>query len=74
MLSFLRNGCRQFLLHLIDRIEQWARESARPVTGLLAGALTDRTRSRRELIAENQLLRQQLIQVRRQIRKPQLRP
>jgi predicted transcriptional regulator len=51
------------------RIKQWTR----PVTtGLVTGILSDSTRSRADLIAENALLRQQLIVLRRQVKRPQL--
>jgi len=39
-------------------------------TSLLLGALTDLSRSRSELLAENALLRQQLIILRRQVKRP----
>ena len=42
--------------------------------GLGLGALADHYRSRQELVAENQLLRQQVILLRRQISKPRLAP
>lgn len=38
----------------------------------MVGALDDMTRSRKDLLAENALLRQQLIIVRRQVKRPQL--
>ncbi len=47
----------------------------KPVTtGLVTGILSDTTRSRVDLIAENALLRQQLIVLRRQVKRPQLNP
>ncbi len=39
-------------------------------SSLLLGTLTDLTRSRRELVAENAFLRQQLIILRRQVKRP----
>jgi hypothetical protein len=52
-------------------IKQWTK----PVTtGLVTGILSDTTRSRPDLIAENALLRQQLIVLKRQIKRPQLAP
>jgi len=39
---------------------------------LAAGALTDVTRSRRDLVAENAMLCQQLIVLRRQVKRPKL--
>jgi transposase InsO family protein len=50
-------------------IKQWTR----PVTtGLVTGSLSDTTRSRVDLIAESALLRQQLIVLKRQVKRPQL--
>jgi hypothetical protein len=44
-------------------------EATRPLP-LLTGLVSDLTRSRRELLAENALLRQQFIVVRRQLKRP----
>jgi len=41
---------------------------------LLLGLMADLTRSKRELLAENALLRQHLIAARRQFKRPKLRP
>ena len=46
---------------------------AAPVTNGLAGAMVHLCRSRGELLLENALLRQQLIVLRRQVSRPQLR-
>jgi putative transposase len=46
-------------------------EATRPLP-LLTGLVADLTRSRKELLAENALLRQQLIVVRRQLKRPRL--
>jgi putative transposase len=52
-----------------QRLKQWTK----PVTAtLLTGALPDMTRSRADLITENVLLRQQLIVLKRQVKRPQL--
>ncbi len=58
------------LLHwLQQRIKHWTK----PATALLIpGLLADVTRSRSDLIVENALLRQQLIVLHRQIKRPQL--
>ncbi len=51
------------------RIKQWTK----PVTtGFATGILSDSTRSRANLMAENALLRQQLIVLRRQVKRPQM--
>ncbi|MHC4620141.1 MAG: hypothetical protein ACYTEQ_20535 [Planctomycetota bacterium] len=58
---------------LIDRVKLHIKQWTRPVTtGPVAGILADTTRSRADLIAENALLRQQLIVLRRQVNRPQL--
>jgi putative transposase len=46
---------------------QWIKP---PPTSLLLGTLTDLTRGKAELLAENALLRQQLIVLRRQVKRP----
>jgi hypothetical protein len=54
---------------LQERIKHWTK----PVTSILIiGALSDLTRSRTDLVVENALLRQQLIVLNRQIKRPQL--
>jgi hypothetical protein len=60
---------------LIDRVKLHIKLWTKPVTtGLVTGILSDTTRSRVDLIAENALLRQQLIVLRRQVKRPQLTP
>lgn len=57
------------LLWLVERIELWTK----PATSvLIIGALSDLTRSRTELVVENALLRQQLIVLNRQVKRPEL--
>ena len=55
-------------------IERKVRDWTRPdrAAPLLLGLMADLTRSRRELLAENALLRQQLIVARRQFKRPKL--
>ncbi len=50
-----------------QRVLRWIKPSA---TSLLLGTLSDLTRKKSELIAENALLRQQLIILRRQVKRP----
>ena len=58
---------------LIGRVKLHIKQWTKPVTtGLVTGILSDVTGSRVELIAENALLRQQLIVLRRQVKRPQL--
>ena len=52
-------------------IRQWTRPAT---TELVTGILSDMTGRRVDLIAENALLRQQLIVLRRQVKRPQLTP
>ena len=57
----------------IDFWKQLVKQYTKPLTnGLVINTLSDATRSRADLIAENALLRQQLIVLRRQIKRPQL--
>jgi putative transposase len=54
--------------HFLQRLFlQWTKP---PHTSLLLGTMTDLTRGKAELAAENALLRQQLIILRRQIKRP----
>ena len=65
MLTHLFNFCN----NLGSRIKQWVK----PTTIILvAASLTDMTRSKADLIAENAMLRQQLIVLNRQVKRPQL--
>ena len=68
------------VIHIIilwNWLSSWSQHSFRrwtkPVTASLAiDALADMTRSRADLVAENALLRQQLIILRRQVKRPKL--
>jgi putative transposase len=58
-----------FLFQFQQQIKQWAK----PATlSLISGVLSDLTRSRSDLIVENDLLRQQLIVLHRQVKRPLL--
>jgi putative transposase len=62
-----------FWTSLTHSIQHQIKSWVRPTTISLAmGALTDLSRSRADLLMENALLRQQLIVLRRQIKRPQL--
>jgi putative transposase len=51
----------------------YLRQWSKPVTAtLVTGVLSDLTRSRTDLVAENLMLRQQLIVLKRQVKRPQL--
>ncbi len=55
------------------RARRYLKQWTKPVAAtLVTGALSDIGRSRADLIAENALLRQQLIVLKRQVRRPQL--
>ncbi len=55
---------------LISRLRAWTK----PITATpLVGTVVDVTRSRRDLIVENALLRQQLLILQRQVKRPKLR-
>ena len=59
----------KFLLWLQDRIKHWTK----PATpAIMPGLLSDLGRSRTDRIVENAFLRQQLIVLNRQIKRPQL--
>jgi hypothetical protein len=62
-----------FWIYLLSSINKLIKHWTRPVTFLLGvGALADLSRSRPVLIVENALLRQQLIILNRQVKRPQL--
>jgi hypothetical protein len=58
----------KILLRLQERLKRWIK----PATSVLIDALSDLTRSRTDLVIENALLRQQLIILKRQLKRPQL--
>ena len=58
---------------LVNQVRQLIKQWTKPLASrLLLGSLADMTRSRADLVAENALLRQQLIIIRRQVKRPQL--
>jgi putative transposase len=59
----------KFLDWLQDRIKLWTKPAS---SVLIIGILSDLTRSRTDLVIENALLRQQLIILKRQTKRPQL--
>ena len=60
----LTDFCLQSLHH---RFVAWTKPDT---TSLILGTLTDLARSKSELVAENALLRQQLVLLRRQVKRP----
>ncbi len=66
MFSALWNACKS----LFNRIKNTVEKITKPATSsLVAHAVTDITRNRRELVIENALLRQQLIILNRQVKR-----
>ena len=57
-------------VHALGRAVKRLLRPARPVATVTAGAARDAVRSRRELLAENALLRQQPIVLRRGVKRP----
>ena len=58
---------------LVGRVKRRIKQRTKLIsTGLVAGTFPDAARSRTQLIAENAVLRQQLIVLRRQIKRPQM--
>jgi len=72
MIELIIRPCWKLLIGWVRlHTKQWTR----PVTtGLVTGIHSDATGTRVDLIAENALLRQQLIVLRRQVKRPQLAP
>jgi hypothetical protein len=64
--------CLRPLIHALnERYKQWTKPDTE---SLVTGTLMDATRSKRDLIAENAFLRQQLIVFKRQTPRPSLTP
>jgi hypothetical protein len=74
-LQSLCSAIGQVFSCVITQLEQHVKRSIQPAKpNLLFGTLADITRSRSELIAENAFLRQQLIVLQRQTKRPVLIP
>ncbi len=67
MLTFVACLTHCFVRSLLHRFVAWTKPNT---TSLMLGMLTDLSRSKSELVAENALLRQQLIILRRQVKRP----
>jgi transposase InsO family protein len=67
ILTFVTGLTRLCLRSLHRRFVDWTKPST---TALILGTLTDLSRSKTELVAENAFLRQQLIILRRQVKRP----
>lgn len=58
---------------LFNRLKETIKKITKPVsTSLIAGAVSDLTRSRKDLVVENVILRQQLIALKQQMKRPKL--
>jgi putative transposase len=69
MFSALITACKSFL----KRFKYQLKKITKPSTvTIAAGAISDLPRSKSDLIAENAILRQQLIVLNRQVKRPQL--
>jgi putative transposase len=73
VLSTLRRRVQAAVTSVVNHVTVALREATRPLP-LVAGFATDLTRSRGELLAENTLLRQQLIVASRKVKRPAFRP
>ena len=73
VLSTLRRRLRAVVTSVVNRAKSALREATRPLP-LVAGFAVDLGRSRQQLIAENTLLRQQLIVASRKVKRPPFRP
>ena len=72
-LSLLYDILIQIVKPVIKHFDDWFKAKTKPsIERLAVGAAFDLTRSKSELMAENALLRQQLIVLNRQIKRPQL--
>ena len=67
IVTFIKRLARMCLQSLHHRFVDWTKPTN---TSLLVGTMTDLARTKSELVAENALLRQQLILLRRQVKRP----
>jgi putative transposase len=68
IVTFIKRMTRMCLQLLHRRFIDWTKPDT--TSPLLLGTLTDLARSKSELVAENALLRQQLILLKRQVKRP----
>ena len=67
MFSAIWNTCKSFF----NRVKETIKKLTKPETASLGtGAISDLTRSRKDLVVENAMLRQQLIVLNRQVKRP----
>lgn len=69
MFQFIGNACKSAINFVVQKLKQLIK----PTTfQLVADAVSDMTRSRKDLMVENAFLRQQLIVLNRQVKRPKL--
>ena len=67
MFSSIWNACKSIFNHVKNTVKQWTK----PTTATLAvGAVQDLSRSKSDLVVENAILRQQLIVLKRSVKRP----
>ncbi|MCP4429224.1 MAG: hypothetical protein GY803_32475 [Chloroflexi bacterium] len=67
MFSSIWNACKSIFKHVKNTVKQWTK----PTTATLAvGAVQDLSRSKSDLVVENAILRQQLIVLKRSVKRP----
>jgi putative transposase len=71
VISFLRHCFEYLLIEVTQHIQRWVKPNN---PSLFADAASDLTRSKGELVLENAFLRQQLIVLNRQVKRPALKP
>src|SRR4030042_3822119 len=69
MIKALIRSLKRFVSRVKQHLKHW---SGPVIDSIAAGSLSDLRRSRKDLIIENALLRQQLIVLNRQVKRPQL--
>ncbi len=66
--GFVKSRLKAFGSGFVERLHQWTKPDGH---GIVGGAVADATRSKTELMLENALLRQRLIVLQRQVKRPQ---
>ena len=69
MIQGLIRSLKRFVSRMKQHLKQWSKPA---FPGMAVGSLSDLRRSRKDLIIENAILRQQLIVLNRQVKRPQL--
>jgi len=69
MIKALIRSLKRFVSRVKQHLKQWSKPA---IASIAVGSLSDLRRSRRDLVIENAMLRQQLIVLNRQVKRPQL--